>query len=161
AAGLGNEASFVQKLVALEGQVLIPLPPFEPERDRRPLLARGLVASALRPAAQFARDRILDQGRRAATMVLPRKIVVPPSPGGLRSDRSFLADEAEIADRNRVRVRRLIAPVGIRERVELLDVTKRMAGLPLDPRAQSRLERAMSNLERPRRQRAPVIDRHG
>jgi hypothetical protein len=51
-------------------------------------------------------------------------------------------------------------PIGIGEGVELFDIAKRMARLPLDPGSQARLERAMANLERARRQGAPVLDRH-
>jgi hypothetical protein len=45
------------------------------------------------------------------------------------------------------------------EGVELFDIAKRMAGLPLNAGSQARLEQAMANLERARRQvRTPVGD---
>jgi hypothetical protein len=58
------------------------------------------------------------------------------------------------------RAARADVPIGIREGVELFDIAKRMAGLPLNPGSQARLEQAMANLERARRQGAPVRDRH-
>jgi hypothetical protein len=70
------------------------------------------------------------------------------------------AGQAEIADRDRPRPVGVAAPVAIGEGVELLDVAEGAPRLPLHPGAQTRLQRAMPDLERPRRQRQAVVDRH-
>src|SRR5262249_14878525 len=48
----------------------------------------------------------------------------------------------------------------IREGIELLDVTERMAGLFFDPRPQTGLQRAVGELKWTTRQRACIGDRH-
>ena len=67
-----------------------------------------------------------------------------------------LASQAEIADRDHAAG--IATPVAIGEGVELLDIADRLAGLLLDPVAQARLQRAVHQLERSRRQR-PAADR--
>jgi len=76
-----------------------------------------------------------------------------------RADLVF-AGQAEIADRDRMRRLGISAASPVGERVELLDIAERMAGLRLDPRPQTRLQRAMRKLERAARQRAGVGDGH-
>jgi hypothetical protein len=56
-----------------------------------------------------------------------------------RADLVF-AGQAQIADRDRVRRLCIAGPPAIGERVELLDIAERMAGLRLDPCPQSRLQ---------------------
>ena len=86
-----HQPGFVQQLVALQHQFLVPAVIVEAERDRGPLPALPLRAA---PAADFAqarnarRQRLLDQRRRARAMILPREIVVPARPAGLRASRA-------------------------------------------------------------------------
>ena len=94
-------------------------------------------------------------------MILPGEVVVPGPPGRLRDRQSLLAHEAEVADRDGARAVGRGATIGISEGVELLQVAKRMAGLPLDPCAQPALQGPVPDLERTGRQRPPALDRHG
>src|SRR5271165_432866 len=93
-------------------------------------------------------------------MILPRKVIVPRLPCGLRDDRALFARKAEIADRDRPSAIGLAAPVGVGKGVKLLDIAERKPRLALDPGTQGQLQRAMPDLERPRWKRAPGIDRH-
>ncbi len=94
-------------------------------------------------------------------MVLPREVVVPGTPGRLRSRQALLARQGEVADRDGARPVRGDAPVRVGEGVELFEIAERVSCLPLDPCPQARLQRPMLNLERPRGQRAAPFDRHG
>ena len=70
------------------------------------------------------------------------------------------AGQAQIADRDRMRRAGIAGPPAIGEGVELLDIAERMAGLRLDPRPQSRLQRTVRKFERAARQRVGVGDGH-
>src|SRR5208283_1800753 len=146
----------VEKLIALQDEVLIPATPVEAESDRRARFPPRALGSPLDPAPKARGDRRGDDRRNPPTVVLPGKIVVPRPPGRPRDRRALLAHQAEVADRDRTGAVRCVATVGIGEGVELLDIAERMSRLPLDPGAQTRLQRAVSDLERARRQRPAV-----
>ena len=70
------------------------------------------------------------------------------------------ARQAEIADRNDAApVFSALRTITIRKSIELLEITERVAGLPLDPGAKPRLKAAMALLEWAGRQRGAVGDR--
>ena len=67
-------------------------------------------------------------------MILPGEIFVPAGPMRLKALADLVfAGQAQIADRDRMRRLGLSAAPAIGERVELLDIAERMAGLRLDP----------------------------
>ena len=157
---LGNEARLEKQFVALQHELLVPRPPVEAEGDRgalQPVVPKVGIGRRLDPVAQPRLQPLLDDGGRAEAMILPGKIGIPARPARfIFAGGRLLAGQAKIADRDD-----LLAGAGavlVGEGVELLDIAERQPGLPLDPGAQARLQRAMFDLERPRRQRALVLN---
>jgi hypothetical protein len=100
ARGLRNERGFIEKLVPLQHQLLVPVAAIEPKGDGGALptffLSHG-TARRFGPCAQLRRQGLRDEGGRPGTVIFPREVIIPGGPlrFGSFTD-SFLSREAEI-----------------------------------------------------------------
>src|SRR5262249_668291 len=148
------ESGLVEQLVAVERLLLVPraaadrkalTQPLAPAERARRIAARLMFC----PGLERRQDRAVEDFGPPAAPVLPGKETVPRrepgAGGGERGAALGPAGEREVADRHRMWP--LIAQLGVAaavaERVELLDVADRKAGLRLDPAAQADLEGVM------------------
>src|SRR5262249_22421502 len=99
---LRNQPSLIEKLVALQGELLVPRTAGQTERDVDAVLALApRRAVALRPCTQTGCDHPLDQGGRAGAPILPRQEPVPALPVRIALAGCVpLTGQPEIADRN-------------------------------------------------------------
>src|SRR5262249_2913986 len=120
---------------------------------------RIVARLALRPGVERRQDGVIEDGGPVRAPVLPREEAGPPREAGAAGRKGCgavgHAREGEVADRDGVRA--AIAVLGVTaavaERVELLDIADREAGLLLDPAAQADLEGVVcQRIERTRRQ---------
>jgi hypothetical protein len=68
-----------------------------------------------------------------------------------------LPGQPEIADRNQPPAGAIAGTIAVREGVKLLDISKRMMGLALDPGSYADLQRPMARLERAGGQRFGIV----
>src|SRR5262245_9717635 len=171
-----DEARLVKQLVTVEHLLLVPGAAADRKAQAQPLAPgeralRIMAHLALRPGVERRQDGAIEDVGPAGAPVLPGKEAVPwreaGAGGAERGGAVGQAGERQIADRDRVRpaVALLGMAAAIAERVELLDIADREAGLRLDPAAQADLEGVvLKRIERTGREageRRPFARRQG
>ncbi len=135
--GFRDQGCLEHQFVALQYQFFVPVAAVEAERDRATLPAFALSVAEvadLAQALQARRQGLREQSREARNDGPPREIVVPARPMRLETAVDLIfAGQAEIADRDAVRRLGVSGSTLISECVELLKVSKWVAGLCFDP----------------------------
>src|SRR5579871_3980965 len=142
APSLGDEPRLIQKLVALEHQLLIPRGGEGQPETLAAQLSFAITRCALGPARKpfFKRTQ---RRRLAAAPNLPQEMAIPALPQRIkRAAGARLAHQSQIGHGQRP-CRTVVAgfdAVAVAKSVKLFDVTELLACLALDPGAQSDLE---------------------
>jgi hypothetical protein len=156
---LRHQPGLVEQLIPLEHALLVPARGRLAEGGAHALIpARALArtARARRPGGELWLDHLRHHRGPSAPTVFPGEIAVPVLPlSAASAARRGFARQGEIADRDHSGrwIERAAFAAEIRERIELLHITERNAGLLAHPGAKTQLEGPMARgIERPGRQ---------
>ena len=148
---LGNQAGFVEKLIAFQHSLLVPGSSLQSKSDLDPFLpaaAKTRIGSRLSPPGQSWGDLLIDHGWAPPQPILPGKVLVPVSPVCFSSNgKLFLPHQGQIGYGNDPRSP-LTNPrfsIAVPETVELFDIPQLDPGLFSHPAIQAQLKRAVSS----------------